>query len=108
MRKPDGFAPGSTAAHQSAGRKPEWGAGELGYGEFNELLRTARSLITGARALDADDLNLPERSTDFSVDLDELEQRAAIAEQRLRAVDEALRGAAGRARRGRTSSSCGN
>ena len=83
MRKPDGFAPGSLL-RVNPGRKPEWPATELGYGEFSELVRTARKLITGARAIDADDLNLPERSTGFSVDVAELEKRAAAAEQSLR------------------------
>ena len=59
-------------------------ANELSYGEFSELLRTARKLITSARGIDADDLNLPERSVDFSVDVAELEKRAAGAEQWLR------------------------
>ena len=48
------------------------------------MLRTARKLITGARGIDAGDLNLPERSTNFSVDVVELEKRAAGAEQSLR------------------------
>ena len=45
---PDGFAPGSLL-RVNPSRKPEWEANELGYGEFSELLRTARKLITGAR-----------------------------------------------------------
>ena len=64
MRQPNGFAPGSLL-RINPGRKPEWAASELGYGEFNELLRTARKLITGARGIDAEDLNLPERSAEF-------------------------------------------
>ena len=83
MRRPDGFAPGSLL-RISPGRKPEWAASELGYGEFNELLRTARKLITSARAIDADELNPPERSTSSGVDVVELEQRADGAEQSLR------------------------
>ncbi|MGZ8236419.1 MAG: hypothetical protein ACXWTY_00915 [Methylobacter sp.] len=90
MRKPDGFAPGSLL-RVSPGRKPKWKSSDLGYGEFNELLRTARRLITGARAIDADDLNLPERSTNFSVDVVELEQRATAAEQSLRKIPNAFK-----------------
>src|SRR5262249_9042159 len=56
----------------------------LSYGEFSELLRTARKLITGVRAIDAGDLNLPERSVNFSVDVVELGKRAADAELLLR------------------------
>ncbi len=83
MRQPNGFAPGSLL-RINPGRKPEWAAAELGYGEFSELLRTARKLIISARGIDADDLNLPERSADAGVDVVELEKRADGAEQALR------------------------
>ncbi|MCI0748820.1 MAG: hypothetical protein L0Y58_25720, partial [Verrucomicrobia subdivision 3 bacterium] len=83
MRQPDGFAPGSLL-RVSPNRKPKWKINELGFGEFSELLRTARKLITSARAIDATDLNLPERSTNFSVDVVELDKRAVGAEQSLR------------------------
>ena len=83
MRKPDGFAPGSLL-RVNPNRKPEWKADELSYGEFSELLRTARKLLTGVRGIDDDDLNPPERSTNFSVDVLELEKRAVGAEQSLR------------------------
>ena len=83
MRQPNAFAPGSLL-RVNPDRKPEWSAGELGYGEFSELLRTARKLITGARGIDADDLNLPERSADSGLDVVELETRAADAEESLR------------------------
>ncbi|MGZ8486846.1 MAG: hypothetical protein ACXW6R_24655, partial [Candidatus Binatia bacterium] len=83
MRQPNGFAPGSLL-RVDPGRQPHWAAGELGYGEFSELLRTARRLISGARGIDADDLNLPERSMSSGVDVAELEQRADSADQALR------------------------
>ena len=83
MRRPGGFPPGSSL-RINPNRKPEWKANELSYGEFSELLRTARKLITGVRGIDADDLNLPERSTSFSVDVAELEKRATGADQMLR------------------------
>ena len=83
MREPDGFAPGSPL-RINPGRKPEWTADELGYGEFNELLRTARKLITNARGIDAEDLNPPERSGSSGVDVVELEKRAESAGQSLR------------------------
>jgi hypothetical protein len=83
MRKPDGFAPGSLL-RINPGRKPEWAVSELGYGEFNELLRTARKVITSTRGIDADDLNPPQRSTNSGVDVVELEKRADGAEQSLR------------------------
>jgi hypothetical protein len=75
MRSPEGFAAGSLL-RINPNRKPEWQSNELSYGEFNELLRTARKVITPARAIDAADLNLPERKKDFSVDVDELEKRS--------------------------------
>jgi hypothetical protein len=83
MRKADGYAPGSLL-RVNHGRKPGWAATDLGYGEFNELVRAARKLITGARAIDAGDLDLPERSTEFSVDIVELESRVASVEVWLR------------------------
>ncbi|MGH9753787.1 MAG: hypothetical protein ACREA2_13490 [Blastocatellia bacterium] len=83
MRKADGFPPGSLL-RVNHGRKPEWPAADLGYGEFNELVRAARKLIAGARAIDADDLNLPEQSADFSVDVVELGNRVAGVEHWLR------------------------
>jgi hypothetical protein len=82
-RKQGGFAAGSLL-RINPNRKPEWKATELSYSEFSELLRAARKLITSVRGIDADDLNLPERSTNFSIDVAELEKRAAGAEQMLR------------------------
>jgi hypothetical protein len=77
-RMPNGFAPGSVL-RVSPKRKPEWKASELSYGEFNEVLRTARRMISAVRAIDAADLNLPERKEDFSVDVAELERRSGSA-----------------------------
>jgi hypothetical protein len=82
-RTPDGFAPGSLL-RVSPIRQPEWPADELSYGEFRAVVQTVAKLLTGARPIDAGDLNPPERSTDFSVDVVELEKRAAGAEQALR------------------------
>jgi hypothetical protein len=90
MRRPDGFPPGSLL-RISPNRKPEWKSDQLSYGEFSELLRATRKLLTGARGIDADDLNLPERSTDFSVDVEELEKRAASAEQSLHQTESNVR-----------------
>lgn len=82
-RKPEGFAPGSLL-RVSPNRKPEWKTDELGYGEFSELLRTARKLLTAVRGIDDEDLNPPDRAAEFSVDVPELDKRAAGAEQSLR------------------------
>ena len=78
VRMSGGFAPGSLL-RVSPNRKAEWKTSELGYGEFSELLRTARKLFGAVRAIDDGDLNPPERSETFNVDLDELEARAATA-----------------------------
>ena len=85
MRRPDGFPPGSVL-RISTDRRPDWGIDQLGYGEFSELLRTARRLIAGVRAIDDNDLNLQEKSVGFTVDIVELEKRASRAEQPMRQV----------------------
>jgi hypothetical protein len=87
-RMPGGFAAGPLL-RVSPARQPEWPPNDLGYGEFSELLRTVRQLIAGARALDAEDLTLPERNADSGVDIAELEARASGAGQALsQAADE--------------------
>lgn len=58
----------------------------MSYAEFAELARTARRLVAGARALDASDLNLPDRSQPAAVNVAELNARANNAEQALRRV----------------------
>ena len=83
MRKPGGFPPGSLL-RIDPGRRSEWKSSELGYGEFSELLRSVRKLLSGVRGIDAGDLNPPQRSEDFGVNLQELEPRADHAEQALR------------------------
>ncbi|HSB08703.1 MAG TPA: hypothetical protein VLM38_04290, partial [Blastocatellia bacterium] len=83
QRKADGFPPGSLL-RINPGRRTGWLATDLSYGEFNELVRTARKLITGARAIDAADIDLPERATDPSIDIVELEKRVTAAEIFLR------------------------
>jgi hypothetical protein len=83
MRQPDGFPPGSLL-RVNIMRKPEWKINELSYGEFSESLRTARKLLMSVRAIDDDDLNPPDRTTDFSVDASNLNERASRAEESLR------------------------
>lgn len=82
-RRPDGFA-AQAAVRINPQRGAGWGADELSYGEFTELLRTVRRLITSARGLDASDLNLPGRNPAIAVDMDDLEARATQGEQALR------------------------
>ena len=78
-RRMDGGFAADSQLRISPDRKPEWKPNELGYGEFRELARTARRLFSSLRAIDDGDVNPPERSTVFSVDLNELESRAAAA-----------------------------
>ena len=82
VRQAGAAAPGSLLRVNTS-RNPNWKPGDIGYGEFSELLRTARKLIAGARAIDADDLNLPERAATFTVDTTELAGRAGAAAQAL-------------------------
>ena len=88
-RKPDGF-PSGAALRVNPGRQAGWGPNDLSYGEFADVLRAARGLITGGRALDAVDLNLPERTQASGVDLAELEARADRAEELLRQAHQTL------------------
>ncbi|HET6977869.1 MAG TPA: hypothetical protein VFI24_16175 [Pyrinomonadaceae bacterium] len=85
VRSADGFAPDSLL-RVSPARRSDWQTSELGYGEFSELLRAARKLITGARAVEDGDLNPPEREGTFNVDVPNLEQRAAAAKQSFTAL----------------------
>ena len=73
-----GVAPGSLL-RVNPSRQPAWKTDELSYGEFNELLRATRKLFSSVRAIDDEDLNPPERSTSFSVNIKDLEDRSAAA-----------------------------
>ncbi len=88
-RRPDGFPAGSML-RVSRNRKPDWKKDELGYGEFSELLRAVRKLLTSVRGIDDNDLNLPERSVDAEVDIAELTQRAVAAARALTEAAKAL------------------
>ncbi len=83
MRGPGGFPVGSLLRINPQ-RMPEWSIGELSYGEFSEVLRTARNLLTSVRAMDGEDLIGPDRAADFVVNIDELHERASAAETALR------------------------
>ena len=72
-RSSEGFAAGSRLQIRP-GRSANWEITDLSYEEFKEVLRTARKLLNGVRAIDADDLNLPKqqnlRTEDLSADLE--------------------------------------
>lgn len=78
-----GFSPDALLRVGSA-RRSEWPASLLSWGEFSELLRAARRLLLGARAVSAADLIPPEHSAALEVDLVDLESRADTAETALR------------------------
>jgi hypothetical protein len=84
-----GVAPGSRL-RVNPNRRPEWTTDELSYGEFSELVRATRKLFSTARAIDDGDLNPPERSPNFSVDLKELEDRSVAAQKSLEVTEQAL------------------
>jgi hypothetical protein len=88
-RKPDGYA-ADAALRVNPNRGTGWGAGDLSYGEFSELMRTARQLITGGRGVDASDLDQPGRNQAAGIDMAELENRAKRAEQALRKLQSDL------------------
>jgi hypothetical protein len=81
-RRSDGFAPDALVRINST-RHPSWAATDLSYGEFMELLRAVRVAVTGARGIDATELDLPEASGITGVNLPELTGRAEAAEQAL-------------------------
>lgn len=76
--RPDGFPAGSLL-RVNAQRMREWSTSDLSYGEFREALRTTKRLLTSVRALDGEDLNPPDRTADFRVDIEELNARASTA-----------------------------
>jgi hypothetical protein len=90
IRKPDGFSSPDAVLRIHSGRMPGWPASDLSFGEFTELLRAARKLITGARAIDARDLNVPQQNSDSGVNIAELKSRADSAEQSLRQTQASL------------------
>jgi hypothetical protein len=83
IRKPNSFPPNSLL-RVSPERKPEWPLTDLSYGQFSELLRAIRKLLTGVRAIDGHDLIAPDQTTDFSVVVAELNERAGRGAESLR------------------------
>src|SRR4030095_4923417 len=75
MRQPNGF-PAGALLRVNPNRNPQWTINDLSYGEFSEALRTVRKMVTSVRAMDVDDLNPPERTNDFTVDVANLNIRA--------------------------------
>ncbi|HJZ83285.1 MAG TPA: hypothetical protein VKD91_23150, partial [Pyrinomonadaceae bacterium] len=89
-RKADGFGP-DVPLRINPGRVAGSDVSELSYGEFAELLRTVRNLITGARGINASELNLPEHNQATGIDLEDLDTRALNAEHALAETSESLK-----------------
>ncbi|PYJ78744.1 MAG: hypothetical protein DME22_26500 [Verrucomicrobia bacterium] len=77
-RKSDGFSTDAVLRINPV-RGDDWTAADVSYGEFAELLQSARKLITGVRGIDGSELNVPERNQAAGVDLQELSKRADAA-----------------------------
>ncbi|WP_017302044.1 hypothetical protein [Nodosilinea nodulosa] len=90
-RRPEGFS-ADAALRINPQRPADWGPADLSYGEFNELRRRARQLITGARGVDASDLAVPGQNPAIAVDMTELESRAQKGEQALFRLQSDLKG----------------
>ena len=84
-RKPGGFAK-DALIRINPGRGTGWAATDLSYGEFTELLRATRKLITASRGIDGSELDLPEMNRPPAIDITELQGRANVAELALRAA----------------------
>lgn len=84
-RVPGGFAK-DALIRINPGRGTGWAATDLSYGEFTELLRAARRLITSSRGIDGSELDLPETNRPPAIDITELQGRANMAELALRAA----------------------
>lgn len=90
MRQAGGLAPGAVLRIDPR-RRAGWAASDLSYGEFLELARTARRLITAARGIDGSELGLPEANQPAAIDLAELRGRADQAANLLGQLENTLR-----------------
>lgn len=78
-RDEHGFAPGSRLRIRTERNFDDWDASDLSLGEFVDIIRAVRKLMSGLRAIDADDLNLPEQRQGARLVLSELTERAKKA-----------------------------
>jgi hypothetical protein len=78
--RPEGI-PADAQTHLVFDRQPDSGPESVSFAELIEVARTARALVTGARALEASDLLLPEQPEAGEIDTQELDDRADTAVQ---------------------------
>lgn len=91
LRSKPALVPAEAEVRLSFGRDPAWPQQIVSFGEFLEVTRTARRLLSGARSLDGRDLSLPEASQPIGIDAQELTQRTAQAVQLLTQAHTGLR-----------------
>jgi hypothetical protein len=84
-RQPQGFAANAVLRINPL-RQANWNPQDISYAEFLELVRTTRRLITGARALQPDDLLFHAISEVTAFNLDELQLRSQRAFESFRSV----------------------
>ncbi len=85
LREPPTGVPTDARVRLRFARRPSWPAEALTLPEFLEIVRAARDLITGARAIDARDLTPAALGqVEPATDSDELKNRAVAAEEQLR------------------------
>jgi hypothetical protein len=69
------------------GRDSNWSITDFSYGEFSELLRAVRRLITGVRSINASDVAPPESNQPPEIDIADLTSRFNLA---LKAFDDTV------------------
>jgi hypothetical protein len=82
--------PADTEVRLSFTRRPGWADTVVSFGEFFEMTRTVRKLLSSARSLDGRDLSLPESPAPAGLNVQELSQRTTQALQSLRQAQQAL------------------
>ena len=88
QRTPNGAA--GSRLRIRPGRPANWTASDLTLHDLLEQSRNVRRVLARCRALDGNDLDLPERATSGGVDLSNLAARAVAAEGALQATHGAL------------------
>jgi hypothetical protein len=84
------MVPADAEVRLSFARQEGWAEETVSFGEFLEMTRTIRRLLSSARSLDGRDLSLPESSAQLGLDVQELTQRTTQAQQSLTQAQQAL------------------
>lgn len=70
---------GGASVELTFARDETWDINVLSFAQFLEVQRSAQRVISGGRAVDAEDLSLPEEESNQETNLDELTNRAEVA-----------------------------